>query len=276
VYDGLGDPQQALTYYQQALPIRREVGDRAGEATTLNNIGSVYDGLGDPQQALTYYQQALPIRREVGDRAGEATTLNNIGGVRFLQGDFAGAKEALDEVVGVFRVIGDRASQAMASFNMAVLLVQMKRVDDAADFQRQAIALAELTDHPALGEMRAFLVQLEQATKGGAMGTATVEVSGAQAEQWAVDLQAVLAATAQPGDSVSPVEVQRSAELVIAALGLVFAGIDSAKTIWDWWHSRRPDGATVTILLGDGTQIDLSNVSQDQLEAIFQRAVSHR
>ena len=68
-----------MEYYGQALPIRREVGDRAGEAATLNNIGCVYYGLGDRQRALEYYEQALPILREVGDRAGEATTLNNIG-----------------------------------------------------------------------------------------------------------------------------------------------------------------------------------------------------
>ena len=57
----------------------REVGDRAGEAATLNNIGAVHDALGQRQRALEYYGQALPIRREVGDRAGEAATLNNIG-----------------------------------------------------------------------------------------------------------------------------------------------------------------------------------------------------
>ena len=52
MYDGLGERQRALEYYQQALPILREVGDRAGEATTLNNIGAVYDGLGDRAAAL--------------------------------------------------------------------------------------------------------------------------------------------------------------------------------------------------------------------------------
>ena len=61
MYHGLGEPQRALEYYGQALPIRREVGDRAGEAATLNNIGAVYDGLGEPQRALEYYGQALPI-----------------------------------------------------------------------------------------------------------------------------------------------------------------------------------------------------------------------
>ena len=79
VYDALGEKQKALDFYNQALPIRRAVGDRGGEATTLNNIGGVYDDLGEKQKALDFYNQALPIRRAVGDRGGEATTLNNIG-----------------------------------------------------------------------------------------------------------------------------------------------------------------------------------------------------
>lgn len=54
-------------------------GDRGGEGTTLNNLGGVYDDLGQKQEALAYYGQALAIRREVGDRGGEGTTLWNIG-----------------------------------------------------------------------------------------------------------------------------------------------------------------------------------------------------
>jgi tetratricopeptide (TPR) repeat protein len=79
VYATLKQVDRALECYEQALPIRREVGDRAGEATTLNNIGLVYDNTGQPQQALDLYERALPIRREVGDRAGEAVTCFNIG-----------------------------------------------------------------------------------------------------------------------------------------------------------------------------------------------------
>ncbi|MGH9879786.1 MAG: tetratricopeptide repeat protein, partial [Pyrinomonadaceae bacterium] len=61
-----------------ALPIQRAVGDREGEATTLNNIGRVYWSLGEKQKAREYYNQALPIWRAVGGRGGEATTLNNL------------------------------------------------------------------------------------------------------------------------------------------------------------------------------------------------------
>jgi hypothetical protein len=55
----------SLTDYQQARPIREEVGDRAGLATTLSNIGVVYDGLGQREQALACYQQAWPITQDV-------------------------------------------------------------------------------------------------------------------------------------------------------------------------------------------------------------------
>ena len=74
VYQDTGQPQEALRYFQQALPIVKEVGNRAGEATTLNNIGAVYRDTGQPQEALRCYQQASPIRREVGDRAEGAAT----------------------------------------------------------------------------------------------------------------------------------------------------------------------------------------------------------
>jgi len=53
-----------LAYYARAIPAVRETGDRAAEEITLNNIGGVYDGLGDWRQAMTYHEQALPIRNE--------------------------------------------------------------------------------------------------------------------------------------------------------------------------------------------------------------------
>jgi tetratricopeptide (TPR) repeat protein len=99
VYDALGDQPRALEYYNQALPLRRAVGDRSGEATTLNNMGGVYDALGDQPRALEYYNQALPLRRAVGDRSGEATTCYNIGMVYFAQGDLNTAIRYLERTV---------------------------------------------------------------------------------------------------------------------------------------------------------------------------------
>ncbi|MEU8083257.1 hypothetical protein AB0B57_06515 [Micromonospora sp. NPDC049101] len=98
------------------------------------------------------------------------------------------------------------------------------------------------------------------------MRNATVEVSGAQAASWAAELRAALVGAVGPDDSVSPVQVQRSAEMVIAVIGLVFSGVEVAKTITEWWSARRRDGAGVTVLLPDGTRIELAEGSQARLE----------
>ena len=54
------------------------MGDRKGEATTLNNMGTAYSRLGDGKRALELYKQALPAFRAAGDAKGVATAMKNI------------------------------------------------------------------------------------------------------------------------------------------------------------------------------------------------------
>src|SRR5690606_5453099 len=58
-----------LEWAGRGLELARAEGRRSDEATLLSNIGLVYNRLGQRQQALDYYERALPIREEVGDRA---------------------------------------------------------------------------------------------------------------------------------------------------------------------------------------------------------------
>jgi uncharacterized protein YozE (UPF0346 family) len=48
------------------------------EGTTLNNISQIYKVQGDYTTALTHLTNSLAIYQEIGDKAGEGTTLNNI------------------------------------------------------------------------------------------------------------------------------------------------------------------------------------------------------
>ncbi len=45
--------------YMGPIPLRRAVGDRGGEAVTLNGIGAVWSALGEKRKALAFYEQAL-------------------------------------------------------------------------------------------------------------------------------------------------------------------------------------------------------------------------
>jgi hypothetical protein len=61
-----GNLTAALDYFLQALPIFRVVGDRAGEAFTLNNIGGVYNSEGTGRPRSTTASRRCPSRGRLG------------------------------------------------------------------------------------------------------------------------------------------------------------------------------------------------------------------
>ena len=82
VLQRLGNTRRGLKLIEQALEIGQGQ-DQQLELEALNNMAGVYHATGQPQRALELYEQALPITREVGDRAGEAATLANIADVLY-------------------------------------------------------------------------------------------------------------------------------------------------------------------------------------------------
>jgi len=124
VYDDLGNKQEALRYYGEALSIMREVRDRGREGATLNNLGKVYNALGDTQEALRYYGEALSIRREVGDRGGEGATLNNLGSVYNALGNKPEALRYFGEALSILREVGDRGGEGGMLHNIGMLFFE--------------------------------------------------------------------------------------------------------------------------------------------------------
>jgi tetratricopeptide (TPR) repeat protein len=143
VYRNTGQPDQALEYYHQVLPISEEVGDRGGIAQTLNNIGGVYSNIGQPDQALEYFNQALPILQEVGNRAGQAVTLNNIGMVYRSIGQPDQALEYLTQALPISEEVGDRAGLATTLNNIGGVYSNTGQPDQALEYLTQALPISE-------------------------------------------------------------------------------------------------------------------------------------
>jgi WD40 repeat protein/tetratricopeptide (TPR) repeat protein len=85
--------EETVKYYQEALIIHREMGDKLGEATDLGNIGNVYYAKGDLDKALNCYQEALVIHRAERNWQGEIPDLGNISNIYYARGDFDKALE---------------------------------------------------------------------------------------------------------------------------------------------------------------------------------------
>jgi len=78
VYYYQRQPEEAINYYSEALVIYQNMGERAGEATTLRNIGHVHFSQASYDLARDYYNQALAISREIGDTELEQSVLDSI------------------------------------------------------------------------------------------------------------------------------------------------------------------------------------------------------
>ncbi len=141
VYNALGDPQTALDFFNQSLTLTRQVGDKAGEATTLNNIGNVYSALGDKQIALDFYHQSLSLSRQVGDIAQEAITLNNIGLVYDALGDSQQALDFYNQSLPLSRQVGGIAQEAITLNNIGAVYSALGDKQTALDFYNQSLPL---------------------------------------------------------------------------------------------------------------------------------------
>ncbi len=138
VYGSLGEYQKAIEFYQQSLAIEREIGDQGGEAASYNNLGNVYYSLGEYQKAIEFHQQSLAIKREIGDRGGEASSYNNLGNVYSSLGEYQKAIEFHQQSLAIFREIGDRGGEANAWFNLGLTYYKLKRISEAKEAYLQS------------------------------------------------------------------------------------------------------------------------------------------
>ena len=140
-YHALGEYEKALAYMEKTLALRREIGDKQGEGTTLNNLSQIYDARGDYDTALDYLKQSLAISREIGDKQGEGTTLNNLSQIHKARGDYATALDYLKQSLAIQREIGDKKGEGATLNNLSTIAHARGDYDTALDYLKQSLAI---------------------------------------------------------------------------------------------------------------------------------------
>ena len=136
-----------------ALPIYEELGDLAGQAAVLNNLGAeaYYEGRWD--NALELYERSRDLRRRLGDVTKVAIQTNNIGEILSDQGKLDEAEELFRQAMVVADAAGHELTSAVARSNLGRAAARAGRFDDAAELLEKALA--------HLREMRAMAVAIE-------------------------------------------------------------------------------------------------------------------
>jgi tetratricopeptide (TPR) repeat protein len=81
-----GKTVEALAAAERALEIFRALGDRRGQALTLNGVGLTQARSGDEAGAVDSYETAVSLLTELGDSHGAGRVLANLGAVHLGRG----------------------------------------------------------------------------------------------------------------------------------------------------------------------------------------------
>ncbi|WP_204153574.1 tetratricopeptide repeat protein [Leptolyngbya sp. CCY15150] len=138
----LGQYQQAIDFYEQALEIAREIGSRDGEGSVLDSLGNVYQSLGQYQQAIDFYEQALEIAHEIGSRFGEGSALSGLGSGYVALGQYQQAIDFYEQALEIAREIGSRSGERSVLDSLGNVYQSLGQYQQAIDFYEQALEIA--------------------------------------------------------------------------------------------------------------------------------------
>ncbi len=120
----IDDTERAEMLCEESLKLCQELGDRAGMAFSLYQLGMLASTTGNPTMARMRIEEALALCREVGDKDGIAWALLNLGLVISGQGEYARAHALLEESLAMHRASGNKRGIANSLFRLGwVLLV---------------------------------------------------------------------------------------------------------------------------------------------------------
>jgi predicted ATPase/transcriptional regulator with XRE-family HTH domain len=165
-----GDFEAAQPLYERSLEIRRRQGDKAGIASSLNNLALTANTRCDFARVKALHEESLAIKREMGDRWGIASSLGNLAISVADQGDYARARVLHEESLELRRELGDRLGIALSLINLGVVMLAASLKEERpgdllasaeALFEESLAIRRELVDRPGIAECLVHLGEVQ-------------------------------------------------------------------------------------------------------------------
>jgi tetratricopeptide (TPR) repeat protein len=137
----LREYEQARVYYQQTLEIFIEFGDRYECAGTYQQLGRVAEELREYEQARVYYQQALEIKIEFGARYESAGTYHHLGNVAQEFREYEQARVYYQQALEIYIEFGDRYECASTYHQLGRVAEELREYEQARVYYQQALEI---------------------------------------------------------------------------------------------------------------------------------------
>jgi tetratricopeptide (TPR) repeat protein len=138
----LGDYEEARQLHQEGMGIYQELDSQWGISNGLNNLGLVAEALGEFDRAEQLYRRALAIREEIQDRRGQGWSFYHLGYLAYQSGDNAKAAEWLQASLETWRELGDPWGLLFAMNAWGQTAIALGELDEARTHLRQVLQKA--------------------------------------------------------------------------------------------------------------------------------------
>jgi tetratricopeptide (TPR) repeat protein/predicted Ser/Thr protein kinase len=135
------NPTKARELYEQALAIDRAIGDHDGVSAALNNLATLECQAGVLADCERHFADALLAERAASNQAGTAAALGNLASVRIELGDLAGGNALVEEQLVLAQKLGSAADQAQATTLLGWVLMYRGELASARQRLDEAAAL---------------------------------------------------------------------------------------------------------------------------------------
>ncbi|HEV2126375.1 MAG TPA: tetratricopeptide repeat protein, partial [Chloroflexota bacterium] len=144
-----GDHAGSRTLFHESLALWQQLGDEAGVAYVLQNLGEIEMDLGAYASAYALLTRSVSTFRRIDDQQGLAWPLSALGFVALEQHDFTTAYDALQESLVIFRDRGEQMGVAQTLHFLALFHEDQEHHALAWDLFRQSLEIRhDVGDRP--------------------------------------------------------------------------------------------------------------------------------
>jgi predicted ATPase/Tfp pilus assembly protein PilF len=146
----LGRYDESLRLSRQSLVQHRLLGDPAGEALCLNNLGTLCVDMDERALAGNYLREALAICERHGIVGTRGLVLANLGELALKTGDLDAAEDYIDRSLDIAQTTGNRALAAWLRVHGARVALARNLLDRAREGLAASLELAVAIGQPSL------------------------------------------------------------------------------------------------------------------------------
>jgi predicted ATPase len=142
---GLGNPEQARLWHEEAEREARALGENWVISFALNNLGEVARTQGQYDRARKYYEECEALLRNTGDMGDLARFVHSLGYIAQHEEDYARAESQFRESLKMFRQLGNRRGMAECMAGLAGLKARQGNTEWGAILLSAAEAVLKAT-----------------------------------------------------------------------------------------------------------------------------------